>query len=224
MSWKRFTHTLFDLNVYPRLLNIHSGILAHWVYRMCLRTGGKDIPRLNPDEEHFSHLLMPENEFGLVTSNLAVDMVTALLYLAKCKDATKPEDKVFAIHGCLRYLDVVLPPPDYKNLIDKIYREMAVAVLLHDKSLIVLNLASGVVGNIQRLAELPSWVPDWSIRSETWIPSPGFKAAGRAEAKFRLSDELNQLSVLGNFIDVINSTVDGQGRYLVEMAETGAVS
>jgi hypothetical protein len=159
----------------------------------------------------------------LTISNLTKETAATLLYLTKCKDATDPKDKVFAIYRYLKHLDVVLPPVDYSESVDTIYREVAVAAIIHDKSLMVMNLASGSLGSVQRRLELPSWVPDWSINSKTWIPKPGFKAAGESEALCRFSDEFDRLRLLGKSIDLVNTAIDVQGKYLIEMITKGTV-
>jgi hypothetical protein len=222
MNWDKFNETLLSLTLFPRLEDINIAIQTHWFYRRYLITRGQNWQLSNTEPFERSKLI-GDTEWGLLISNIGKEMVATLLYLAKGKDATVPKDKVFAIHGCLRYLDVVLPPVDYSNSINQIYREMTVAAIIHDKSLMVINLASGVLGIVERRPGLPSWVPDLSINSKTWLPKPSFKAAGASEAAFGFSDEFHRLNILGKSIDVVKAVVHVQGKYLIEMITKGTI-
>lgn len=223
MDWNKFNHTLLTLVTFPRLIDINTSVQTHWFYRAYIGTRGEIFQLLNNKIPERSTLLV-DSDWDSLASNVGKEMVATLLYLAKCKDATDPNDKVFAVYGCLTYLDVILPSPDYSNSTEQIYRDATVAAIIHDKSLMVINLVSGILGIVEQRLALPSWVPDFSINCKTWIPKPSFKAAGASEAAFGFSDDRNRLSVLGKSIGVVKDIVYFQGEHLVEMITKGTIS
>jgi hypothetical protein len=70
--------------------------------------------------------------------------------------ATNPKDKIYGLYGVLSTLGVSLPAPDYGKSLEKIYEEACLAIILHSKSLQILEYACSNA----RALNLPSWVVD----------------------------------------------------------------
>ena len=80
--------------------------------------------------------------------------------LLKCRDkaATDPKDKVLALHGLLKELDIDVSRPDYAKSVADIYTEITATAIEFDKSFFLLN----IVPSDKRREDLPSWVPGFS--------------------------------------------------------------
>ena len=81
--------------------------------------------------------------------------------------ATHPADKIYALVGLLSPEDRLGVLVDYSQSTATIYIHVAVSIISRHASLRLLSgmLEHGVLGD--RDAELPSWVPDWSIIPST---------------------------------------------------------
>ncbi|KAI0601934.1 heterokaryon incompatibility protein-domain-containing protein [Biscogniauxia sp. FL1348] len=78
----------------------------------------------------------------------------------KCKD---PRDKVFSLLGLIRNADHPLILPDYHKAEVQVYKDVARYVFtVEQTSRKLFALAVAGIGYYRRLAELPSWVPDWA--------------------------------------------------------------
>lgn len=83
-----------------------------------------------------------------------------LLRLGRNREATDDRDKVFGILGLLHEDDKVVITPDYSMDITDLYIHCAQTILMNSHH---LQLLTSCLGPIQR-SNLPSWVPDWSVR------------------------------------------------------------
>lgn len=82
-----------------------------------------------------------------------------LMSKTRRQEATDPKDKVCALYGLLRRLEIKLPNPDYtvNNSLEQTYSAFTRSIIQWHRSLEILREASGPWG-----ANGPSWVPDWS--------------------------------------------------------------
>lgn len=149
--------------------------------------------------------------------------MTYILGSAREKQSGDPRDKIFALFGVFRELDMPLPAPDYGKPLATVYREATAACIAYDKHLGVLYY----VPSRQRREGLPSWVPDWStsghdrfrlgygpiIPDVYWNPSAG----GVGPSQWRLSVHPSpSLFVRGRVVDSISKL----GKLLVGDDET----
>lgn len=132
--------------------------------------------------------------------------VLQILASARAKKATKPEDRIFALFGVMKELEVDLPLPGYQKSLEQVYTEAAIACINHDRCLHILFEAP----SDYRRSKLPSWVPDWSDagwRSPDPRKAPlgkGFQAAGSASPLWRLSPGQRRLLLSGRLVDSIH--------------------
>lgn len=128
-----------------------------------------------------------------------------LLIGGRLQMATDPKDAVFGTYGILQRLKIPLLPPSYTKTIQEIYTEATKAAIEHDKSLLVLmeTFESKAVAN------LPSWVPDWSVEKKTITSTRDFSAtkASHCDFTFLLG---HLLSVNGIVIDTIAQCAPGE--------------
>ena len=114
---------------------------------------------------HIKERLMSKSKEAEPLSRFFLDM--------RWLEASNPRDQIFAIHGLLSDLGVVLPPPDYSKPITTIYREAYRAVIEYDcrcKSLSSLNY-----GTIEAsIPGLPSWVPKLVGKPISPPPAPSY--------------------------------------------------
>ncbi|KAH7372253.1 heterokaryon incompatibility protein-domain-containing protein [Pyrenochaeta sp. MPI-SDFR-AT-0127] len=116
-----------------------------------------------------------------------------------------PKDKVFALYGLFKELDVPFPKPNYSMPVEDVYREATAAVIEYDKNLYVLYH----VPSDRRLGELASWVPDWSEAgfephdSRYGVLRDRFAASGPAAHTWRFSEDQKALIVRGKIVDTI---------------------
>ncbi|KAH8585389.1 hypothetical protein B0O99DRAFT_749066 [Bisporella sp. PMI_857] len=81
---------------------------------------------------------------------------------------TRPEDKIFALHGICKRLGYELPALVYQKPPAVVYTEAAKAILRYDQSLELLSVAT----ESSAWADgLPSWVPNFSGCMSRWSPS-----------------------------------------------------
>jgi hypothetical protein len=129
----------------------------------------------------------------------------SILINAREKNSTDPKDKIFALHGVFKELEVPFPAPDYRKTVEQIFRESVIATINYDKNLYCLYHAP----SDHRRAGLASWVPDWSDAG--WAESDPrygllrdrFAACGPANAKWRFSDNQKQLILTAKIVDTL---------------------
>ncbi|KAI1158206.1 heterokaryon incompatibility protein-domain-containing protein [Nemania serpens] len=95
---------------------------------------------------------------ALLRSFTPLREILNILAEVRGKLATDVRDKVFALHGIFKAFNArCFPAPDYAKPARQVFRETAEAVIEQDKSLHILYHVSSRA----RMANLPSWVPDW---------------------------------------------------------------
>lgn len=89
-----------------------------------------------------------------------------LLVACRFRSATNPRDKIFGLFGLVS--DVVLRAfqPRYDEPVDKTYIRTAFTLMSGCGSLSLLSHTTPWLRRRQVLSNLPSWVPDWTIRNE----------------------------------------------------------
>lgn len=115
-----------------------------------------------------SDLLAQLSEDGLPDSDGDKDhKILQLLQANRNKQCADPRDKVYALFGLLQAIAIDVPAPDYTKTIEEVYIEAAdVCLQLCDSPAILLCISpdSESKKSVSDI-NLPSWVPDWSIRS-----------------------------------------------------------
>ncbi|KAL2193330.1 heterokaryon incompatibility protein-domain-containing protein [Corynascus similis CBS 632.67] len=157
-----------------------------------------------------------------------------LIARARNSLATDPRDKIFAFSGLAkeRGEPSVLGRPDYRLSVAEVYRAFVLENISTYKTLDVFSLAHGrdeasLADTPTRLADLPSWVPDLSVRG---IPYPltrldkvlaerhatlrtksdylEYCAAGDSETTtYALRDEETTLCLSGYVVDAVGPEV-----------------
>lgn len=144
------------------------------------------------------------------------DRFLDLLFELRKRGATDPRDKIFACLGLVNdtsnELDVV---PDYQSPIEHVYINAAKAIVTCSGNLDLLGVCS-VNQRKESVLELPSWVPDWSIKGSIALPlvkdvkgqRRKFAAAKDSHASPRFTDYGQTLIVSGNVFDEITELGD----------------
>lgn len=128
--------------------------------------------------------------------------------LISCYDfkATDPRDRIFGLLGLATNGEEILLEPDYTASIQDVYIGSTRHLLTQDDSLGLLHVAG--TGYPRSVADLPSWVPDW-----TSIPSifhfgvnadmAGYHAAGDSKANIRADSDSLCIALKGCLIDSV---------------------
>lgn len=117
------------------------------------------------------------------------------------------KDKVFALYGLLRELEVPFPQPDYHASVEHIYINATIASVEFDQSLMILLEAP----YNKHYKDLPSWVPDWSTpcygHNDSRSPLPIERGAEiwpwPVKPSWTFSQCGSRLTVRGNIIDTV---------------------
>lgn len=92
----------------------------------------------------------------------------SILQALRERQVTEPKDRVYATHGVLRSLGVEPPVANYAHSLSRIYHDFFVYLIKWRPAMIGLLVD---VGDTQ-LADVPSWVPDWStLQDRSWLAS-----------------------------------------------------
>jgi hypothetical protein len=134
-----------------------------------------------------------------------------LLLFSRRFDATNPRDLIFGLLGVASELDDGTIPPDYEQSTEEIFLRWTRFLMTRDGEATLLHGAG--LGRTRLLKDIPSWVPDLTVRSETVDTHAtifgqvarlaGFRAAGTSKFIPR-SHKFNGCIVLqGIIIDTI---------------------
>ncbi|RMZ86978.1 hypothetical protein DV736_g5791, partial [Chaetothyriales sp. CBS 134916] len=124
---------------------------------------------------------------------------------ARRKKSSDPKDKIFALCGLFKELDIPFPAPDYSRPIEDVYREAVMSCIEYDKNLYILYYAP----SDRRRDGLASWVPDFSEdglkESDPRHPQirGRFAAEGRRSSKWSFSEDGHGLVLVGKIVDRI---------------------
>jgi Heterokaryon incompatibility protein (HET) len=132
--------------------------------------------------------------------------------------ASDERDKIYGILGFVKDGSILVPQPDYTCQIRQVYKSLVVAYIDHHKNLDILVQASAP----KKLADLPSWTPDWSedkriSRLNRRHSHTGFfHAAGNTAASTIPPPHDDILICEGIYID----TLDGLGHGLLDKSSS----
>ncbi|KAF2809412.1 uncharacterized protein BDZ99DRAFT_417308 [Mytilinidion resinicola] len=111
--------------------------------------------------------------------------------------ATDSKDKVFALYGIFQRLFISVPLPDYTDSICRIYAEIAFSAIMMTETLQILES----VDSEMRLADLPSWVPDWSAHDPYMrLPRLRTRASKWSTPEARRLDDRRTLTLRGKVV------------------------
>ncbi|KAF7671907.1 hypothetical protein GT037_010130 [Alternaria burnsii] len=135
-----------------------------------------------------------------------------LLTIVANLDVTQPEDKIHAMYGYAKRMELDWPIPDYTKSVAQIYTEVTIACFRQSKDLEVILMA---IGPASEEFGLPSWVPDFSRRFTDYSPSKPPKidpvpfrnkqCSGTTECDWILIPNGRRLKVKGRKIDYITA-------------------
>jgi hypothetical protein len=127
-------------------------------------------------------------------------------------DVTQPEDKIHAMYGYAKRMELDWPIPDYTKSVAQIYTEVTVACFRQSKDLGAILMA---IGPASEEFGLPSWVPDFSRRFTDYSPSKPPKTdlvpfrnkqcSGATECDWILEPDGRRLKVKGRIVDYITA-------------------
>ncbi|KAK5095168.1 hypothetical protein LTS08_008331 [Lithohypha guttulata] len=123
---------------------------------------------------------------------------------ARHLQSSDPRDKMYGLHAYLQARGLTnLPVLSYAQSTAEVCARYTQSIMLHDQS---LELFAGL-GERKRLADLPSWCPDWSVNTKTArIHVSRFKAAGSSVAQIRFCDK--RLLLRGIVVDTIKGRAE----------------
>ncbi|KAH9906668.1 HET-domain-containing protein [Xylariomycetidae sp. FL2044] len=131
--------------------------------------------------------------------------------LVRCRtyQASNDHDKVYALLGLAAPIHGSFPDslyPDYTCNVAQLYTDVVAYILRTTDDLHVLAYAEG--DDFQRIPDIPSWVPDWSLGARVGLGITGYKRFEAAGTLPTVKDILpgNRLAVLGGQINVISRT------------------
>lgn len=121
---------------------------------------------VNADEDDDS-FLMHEIAWYQVLANTRLKLretdvqptLLQALSVFRWSQATKPEDKVYALLGITRNIDI---RPDYTISVGSCYQRTAQAILSNSETLDLLDYVVLPSSYRRNKIDVPSWVPDWS--------------------------------------------------------------
>ncbi|KAJ8132959.1 hypothetical protein O1611_g671 [Lasiodiplodia mahajangana] len=157
--------------------------------------GPKALPDLSPDERQLAlrGLLDPIGTWLLIQD----------------LDSMVPHDKIFALYGIFTRYGLNLPRPDYSKPVSEIFEAATVGILQQTNSLGILTLCTREACVTEGL---PSWVPDWAIKS-----SPN---QDTIKDKFLVDREYAATRCTG----VVSSKAIGGGKLVVRGIIVGRIS
>lgn len=134
--------------------------------------------------------------------SLAPKDLKSILLSTSQKEATQPKDRIFALFGILKMLNIRMAEPDYNKSLGAIYCEAARMVIEIDESLEPLAKVRGLA---KKEDDIPSWADLWTpgYHATPVVSKNRFYASARAKCFFRFSGDGRRLVVRGQNIDSI---------------------
>src|SRR5436190_4185625 len=130
--------------------------------------------------------------------------LVGMLNMIRVRDATNPRDKVFALYGVLKELEIINDESfvDYDQSIGEAYLRFTRRMIDWHQKLEILVEASE-----PGLPNAPSWVPDWS-RRQYRICRGAFEATPGSASSFSFSTCWRKLPIVGVVVDTITFCTD----------------
>lgn len=178
-------------------------------------------PKLDGDDEKLDSLKGRAVEFRpvYVTFHLITAMYMVQIYrhhatlvdgiiTTKFFDCTDPRDHVFSLLGLGAGGPTILP--DYEASVSEVFRRFSISMMIEGNSLKLLSLAPDravfQTPEVQRLEDLPTWVPDLrlmraDVMASFTVRPQGFFAGGRGKPVLSVSDNERLLHCQGLLLD-----------------------
>ncbi|KAK5651154.1 hypothetical protein OQA88_13201 [Cercophora sp. LCS_1] len=127
-------------------------------------------------------------------------------------EATRPEDKIYALHGICKRLGYAMQAPDYRKPLGAIYAETAREIIRSDRAgldrlLLCVCESSGWEQGI------PSWVPSFAGCIREWSPATppqmflhdrrDTRPAGDSACQFAFSADVHAISIKGRRLGTV---------------------
>ncbi len=124
-----------------------------------------------------------------------------LLALSRPNGATDPRDKVYALLAIVQDDIAKSIKPDYsiENTVAKGYIEVAEKYIKHGRGPKLLHHAGGN----HLVADLPSWVPDWSLQTRSVFRKSLYKCSGYSQPHISLGPDPGKIQIRGAIVDSI---------------------
>lgn len=128
-----------------------------------------------------------------------------VLNMTRCRQASEPQDKVYALYGVLASLDMNLQPLMENTSFEEVYLDFTKRVINWHGSLDILREAGISSGaGESSLQNTPSWVPDWRWPLDR-ISLRRCKAAKGSSPDFSFSESGLEILTKGIFVDTVDS-------------------
>ncbi|KAI0552488.1 heterokaryon incompatibility protein-domain-containing protein [Xylaria curta] len=154
------------------------------------------------DERSFmAHSVRKSIKHDAELFRLILDPETFLEQLAAL-DSTNPRDKIFGVYNIFARLGLNLPQPNSSKSVAKIFEGASREIIRSTASLKTLILCFRESSTIK---DLPSWVPDWSMKrpsrtSPIATSASHFLNTGKYKATRNTGAEINEASNLGKLV------------------------
>jgi hypothetical protein len=127
-----------------------------------------------------------------------------VLNMTRYRQASEPQDKVFALYGVLGSLAINLQPPKQNTPFEDVYLDFTRRIINWHNSLDILQEA-GIppAAGDSRLQNTPSWVPDWRWAFDR-ISLRRCKAAKDSSPDFRFSESGQEILTKGILVDTLD--------------------
>lgn len=124
-----------------------------------------------------------------------------LLALSRSNGATDPRDKVYALLALAKDEIAKSIKPDYsiENTVAQVYIEVAQKYIEHGRGPELLHHAGGS----HLVADLPTWVPDWSLQTRSAFRKSLYKCSGYSQPHITLGPDPAKIQIRGAIIDSI---------------------
>jgi hypothetical protein len=146
--------------------------------------------------------------------------ITELICHITAASSSVPSDKIFALHGMLKALGILLPPPDYKLPTSEVYWAASGAIMRTQNCLDMLSIVNGS----SEFTDVPSWVPDFSRSKPRWeMHSAWFHASGhegKQKPNFFLAEEDRVMVTKAKIVDVVKEVLNGTVDNVVHIVGT----
>lgn len=125
-------------------------------------------------------------------------------------NATDPRDQIYAVMGMVNDANDAMLDPDYQASVREVYISWSRYMLTTNTSLQVLHLAG--IGLPRLIADLPSWVSDWSAHKKDTVlgniaDTASYRASGSASSCVQTSTNPNSITVRAIVLDTISKCI-----------------
>ena len=143
-----------------------------------------------------------------------------LLLFMRSFDATDSRDLIYGLLGIAPELDGIMILPDYRQPTEEVFTRWTSSLMAQDGKATLLHAAG--LGEKRVLRNIPSWVPDLTVRSETIDPNAtifghiadmvGFRAGGESKFTLQFHEYSSCITLRGLVIDTIANSASPRPR------------